>query len=78
MQQPIALDAIEEVRGEARALTLEQVKRILERIAGEPAQSYPSIDKGQDLRIQGASLQAAALVEGDRLLHLSAFVEESA
>jgi hypothetical protein len=73
-----ALDAIEEARGDAKPPTLEQVKRILERIAGEPAQSYPAIDKGQDLRIQGESLQAAALVEGDRLLHLSAFVEERA
>lgn len=73
-----ALDAIEEARGEATAPTLDQVKQILERIAGEPAQAYPAIDKGQDLRIQGESLQAAALVEGDRLLHLSAFVEERA
>jgi hypothetical protein len=54
------------------------VRKILERIAGEPAQAYPAIDKGRDLRIQGKSLQAAALVEGDRLLHLSAFVKERA
>ena len=73
-----ALDAIEEARETTAAPSLDQVKKILERIAGEPAQAYPAIDKGQDLRIQGESLQAAALVEGDRLLHLSAFVEERA
>jgi hypothetical protein len=73
-----ALDALEEARGEAPAPTLDQVRAILERIAGEPARVYPALDKGQDLRIQGESLQAAALVEGDRLLHLSAFVEERA
>lgn len=73
-----ALDALERTPGEARAPTLERVKQILERIAGEPAKVYPAIDKGQDLRIQGESLQAAALVEGDRLLHLSAFIERFA
>jgi hypothetical protein len=73
-----ALDAIEPQRMKASTPTLEQVQRVLERIAAGAATTYPAIDKGQDIRIEGQALQAAALVEGDRLLHLSAFVEEPA
>jgi len=70
-----ALDAIEQGRRDGAPITLEQVKSILERIAKAPAQAYPAIAKGEDVRIQGETLQAAALVDGDHLLHLSAFIE---
>ena len=70
-----ALDAIEEGREEGKQPTLDDVKAILARIATAPVTAYPSVDKGQDLRIQGEALQAAALVDGERLLHLSAFAE---
>jgi hypothetical protein len=73
-----ALDAIEEGRDGRAIPTLDDVKAILERIAAAPVTQYPSVDKGQDLRIQGEALQAAALVDGDRLLHLSAFAEVNA
>jgi hypothetical protein len=73
-----ALDAIEEGRAGTAAPTLEDVKAILARIAEAHVTSYPAVDKGRDLRIQGEALQAAALVDGDRLLHLSAFAEVNA
>lgn len=70
-----ALDAIEEGREGGAIPTLDDVKAILERISAAPVTQYPSVDKGQDLRIQGEALQAAALVDGERVLHLSAFAE---
>src|SRR5262249_43305758 len=37
------------------------------------AQSFAAIGEGQDVRIQGENLAAAALVAKDRLVHLCAF-----
>jgi hypothetical protein len=53
--------------------SLADVRRLLARIAGAPARSFQAVAKGADLRIDEPDLHAAALVEGDRIVHLSAF-----
>lgn len=56
--------------------SLEEVKALLARIARAPQATYAAVAKGIDVRIDEPSLRAAALVEGERVVHLSAFAVE--
>lgn len=73
-----ALDALDAPPANEAAPSLEAVRALLARIAQSPAAPYPAVGKGTDLRIDTPDLHAAALVDGERLLHLSAFVAEPA
>jgi hypothetical protein len=70
-----AFDALEldESQPPAPPPSLPEVRHLLDRIADAPARSFQAVAKGTDLRIDEPDLQAAALVEGEHLLHLSAF-----
>ena len=69
------LDALERDGGsaEARAPSLQDVRALLERIAAAQPAVYTAVAKGVDLRIEQPELHAAALADGERLVHLSAF-----
>lgn len=74
-----AFDAVEGRSGSEAAATavppsLEEVKALLARIANSQPNTYAAVAKGTDVRIDEASLHAAALIEGERVVHLSAFV----
>jgi hypothetical protein len=73
-----AIDALECEDESAQRPSLEAVRALLARIAQAPAAAYPAVGKGTDLRIDAGGLQAAALVDGERLVHLSAFAVEPA
>lgn len=51
-----------------------EVRALLARLAQAPAASYPGVSKGTEVRIELPDLHAAALIDGGRLLHLTAFV----
>jgi hypothetical protein len=55
---------------------LDEVKALLARIAQAPQSTYAAVAKGTDVRIDEPALHAAALVEGERVVHLSAFAVE--
>jgi len=53
--------------------SIEQVRALLDRIAQAPASAYAAVAKGTDVRIDAPDLHAAALVDAERTVHLSAF-----
>lgn len=59
--------------GEAKAPSLDEVRALLGRIAEAQPAVYTAVAKGVDLRIEQPSLLAAALADGERVVHLSAF-----
>lgn len=72
-----AFDALEEDAAETLDPTaaLEQVRALLARLSAAAPTVHPAIAKGTDLRIAEPGLQAAALADGPRIVHLSAFSE---
>jgi hypothetical protein len=68
-------DALEfETEGaEAKAPSLDEVRALIERIASAQPAVYTAVAKGVDLRIEQSDLHAAALADGERVVHLSAF-----
>jgi hypothetical protein len=68
-------DALEfETEGaEAKAPSLDEVRALIERIADAQPAVYTAVAKGVDLRIERPDLHAAALADGERVVHLSAF-----
>lgn len=78
-----AFDAVESRRDRqatdaAKSPSLDEIKALLARIAQAPQSTYAAVAKGIDVRIDAPALHAAALVEGERLVHLSAFVDGDA
>jgi hypothetical protein len=67
-----AFEADETGAGE-KAPTMEDVRALLARIAGAQPAVYTAVARGVDLRIEQLSLHAAALADGERVVHLSAF-----
>jgi hypothetical protein len=61
---------------EAKAPSLAAVRALLERIANAQPAVYTAVAKGIDLRIEQPNLHAAALADGERVVHLSAFAGE--
>lgn len=68
-----AFDALEKPSAKAASPSLEEVRALLARIAQAPAETYPAVGKGTDLRIDTAQFSAAALMERERIVHLAAF-----
>lgn len=70
-----ALDALEDGADTLQPMpSLDQVRALLARIAQAPAATYAAVAKGTDVRIEGDGLHAAGLLDGARVVHLSAFV----
>lgn len=73
-----ALDAIDWLRGEEhRAPASDQAKRFLASISEAKADSYASVGLGENLRFETRTVSGAVLLEGDKLLHLTAFKKEN-
>lgn len=68
-------DALEPDAAEAKAKApaLSEVRTLLDRIASAQPAVYTAVAKGVDLRIEQPNLHAAALADGERVVHLSAF-----
>jgi hypothetical protein len=56
-----------------KAPSLDEVRALIERIANAQPAVYTAVAKGVDLRIEQPDLHAAALADGERVVHLSAF-----
>jgi hypothetical protein len=56
-----------------KAPSLDEVRALIERIANARPAVHTAVAKGVDLRIEQPSLHAAALADGERVVHLSAF-----
>jgi hypothetical protein len=67
------VDALEFESEGAKAPSLAKVRALLKRIADAEPEVYAAVAKGEDLRIDKRRLHAAALADGERLVHLSAF-----
>jgi len=67
------VDALEFESGGVKAPSLAKVRALLKRIADAEPEVYAAVAKGEDLRIDKRRLHAAALADGERLVHLSAF-----
>lgn len=68
-----AFDALEKPSAKEASPSLEEVRALLARIAQAPAETYPAVGKGTDLRIDTPQFSAAALLERERIVHLAAF-----
>ncbi len=72
-----ALDALDAVRpgagADAAAASREQVEEFLHSVAAARMEEFPAVGEGYDVRLTGNNLTGAALVVGDRVIHLSGF-----
>ncbi len=69
-----AFDALERRPAQdGAAPALDEVRWLLAQIGAARCETYPAVAKGTDVRIDEAGLHAAALLDGGRLVHLSAF-----
>ena len=74
-----ALDALDKALSttadaQAPSASAEAALSFLERIGGMEASESRAIGEGQDIRLSGSGLTGAALVAGERIVHLSTFV----
>ena len=51
----------------------DRAKRLLDRLAGAKAESYPSPGLGQDVRLEGDGAEGSALVHESVVVHLAIF-----
>lgn len=72
-----ALDAIQEEDGSG-APSEKQAAQFLTELAEARAESFPAVGLGQDVRITGSRVAAAALVVNDRVVHLCGFRTDQA
>ena len=59
---------------QAAELAVDTAQAFMQRVQLAKAEQYPGIGLGDTIRLQGPSLRAGALVEGGRVVHLSAYV----
>jgi hypothetical protein len=72
--QSYALDALEMLPEEqASSITPDRARRFLESIEKMDGKAYPSLGLGENWRFESRSVSGAALIEGSRMLHVSAF-----
>jgi hypothetical protein len=66
-----AMDALD--RPPADPVGPDRAKRLLDRLAGAKAESYPSPGLGQDVRLEGDGAEGSALVYENVVVHLAIF-----
>lgn len=72
-----ALDALDSANEDSqKPVQPAMVKRFLSAVADSEAEAHPSIGLGFNLRFESRAVTGAALVEGNRMLHMSAFKKE--
>ena len=72
-----ALDALEVDSMNGHGPPATAAHRLIAELTAAPAQVYPSVGLGRDVRIDSPAVAGAALVAGDAVLHLAAFRRES-
>ena len=68
---------VENLSGEHPELTLEESQRFLEQIWSASQETFRSAAAGTDVRLESEHLVGSGLVEGEELIHLSAFVRQT-
>lgn len=68
-----ALDAIEVQTSKSAEAGRDHAEQLLHELTAAEARRFPAIGVGEDVRIDGPRLTAAALVADERVVHLSAF-----
>ena len=73
-----ALDALDNVAGPRKdeSVPPEKARRFIQSIVKSKKESHPSIGLGQTVGFESRAVSGASLVEGDRVLHLSAFKKD--
>ena len=68
---------VENLSGENPELTLEESQRFLEQIWSASQETFRSAAAGDDVRLESEHLVGSGLVEGEELIHLSAFARQT-
>tara|TARA_B100001079_G_C16319583_1_gene474021 strand:+ start:72 stop:1058 length:987 start_codon:yes stop_codon:yes gene_type:complete len=68
---------VENLSGENPELTLEESQRFLEQIWSASQETFRSAAAGTDVRLESEHLVGSGLVEGEELIHLSAFARQT-
>ena len=68
---------VENLSGENPELTLEDAQRFLEQIWSASQETFRSAAAGTDVRLESEHLVGSGLVEGEELIHLSAFARQN-
>ena len=68
---------VEKLSGECPELTLEESQSFLEQIWSATQETFRSAAAGTDVRLESEHLVGSGLVEGEELIHLSAFALQS-
>ena len=68
---------VENLSGENPELTLEESQRFLEQIWSASQETFRSAAAGDDVRLESDHLVGSGLVEGEELIHLSAFARQT-
>ena len=68
---------VENLSGENPELTLEDSQRFLEQIWSAAQETFRSAAAGTDVRLESEHLVGSGLVEGEELIHLSAFARQT-
>ena len=68
---------VEKLSGESPELTLEESQRFLEQIWSASQETFRSAAAGTDVRLESDHLVGSGLVEGEELIHLSAFARQT-
>ena len=68
---------VENLSGEKTELTLEESQRFLEQIWSASQETFRSAAAGTDVRLESEHLVGSGLVEGEELIHLSAFARQT-
>jgi len=68
-----AVDTAHQARRRTKSTLTAEADQFFAALSASPAISTPAIGQGEDVRISAPGLTAAALVDGDAVIHLSAF-----
>jgi len=71
-----ALDALDSPKGQSKSVPPDKARRFIASVIKSNGESYPSLGLGKNITFESRSISGAALVEGNRALHLSAFKKE--
>jgi hypothetical protein len=72
-----AMDAIDVSEARNVAPSLAEVANFLDEIKRAAAESFPAVGEGHDVRLNGAGVTGGALIARGRVVHLSAFAEQT-
>ena len=71
-----ALDALDSPKGQSKSVPPDKARRFITSVIKSNVESHPSLGLGENITFESRSISGAALVERNRVLHLSAFKKE--